>query len=551
MLHQSVANLLVHVLEGGEQRIDLQLYFLTRCNLPKRLIDSFDGASYSTAADDESKVEDLTNHSSNSMIDGKTGEKMTYSAVLAMKNFDQTSGSSSVDASVGSDATSGNETDEIPVSDDDVEVAIEQEEQLKLYHHEENEEKKTQQIFDDVYKRGDIVHSSKIAESQTNANVVKKSIDFRLGYMGHVIIICQALVHACGSIDQGQNVSTLAEEAKKENTLNDSTEKANESGDKMDTGIHPAPPIQRNIILSLLKGNRHYKLWQTFVTTTLASETAVQSTPLGGYNNQDEGNAHDHQKESPKWDEDDDDNTNQNTGNTNYVVSSGEIDLDDTDLDIAASMMESMNLPSSEDSLNSNGVGNHSGHKRHHRQRGVIGGQGIMNGSDSNGSGADFGTVVQIHQSQESGGYVYDDPLGAKHDFLEDSDDEEANGLETENNEGENDVPVMDLFAGNFDFDSAGAAANGGSDDTGWANFDDAFGSAPAEFQSSLDDDFKSPTQTGYDSQTDPFNSPNDLFGMIAESANVISTFAFSDEVDKDNRDIRKGGPIIEAEEDQ
>jgi len=233
------------------------------------------------------------------------------------------------------------------------------------------------------------------------------------------------------------------------------------------------------------------------------------------------------------------------------VVSSGEIDLDDTDLDIAASMMESMNLPSSEDSLNSNGVGNHSGHKRHHRQRGVIGGQGIMNGSDSNGSGADFGTVVQIHQSQESGGYVYDDPLGAKHDFLEDSDDEEANGLETENNEGENDVPVMDLFAGNFDFDSAGAAANGGSDDTGWANFDDAFGSAPAEFQSSLDDDFKSPTQTGYDSQTDPFNSPNDLFGMIAESANVISTFAFSDEVDKDNRDIRKGGPIIEAEEDQ
>jgi hypothetical protein len=41
MLHQSVANLLVHVLEGGEDRVDLQMYFLNRCNLPKRLMDSF------------------------------------------------------------------------------------------------------------------------------------------------------------------------------------------------------------------------------------------------------------------------------------------------------------------------------------------------------------------------------------------------------------------------------------------------------------------------------------------------------------------------------
>lgn len=568
MLHQSVANLLVHVLEGGEHRFDLQLYFLTRCNLPKLLIDSFEGASYSTA-DDDSKGEDLTNHIS-STIGGRNGEKMTYSAVLAMKNFDQTSGSSSVDASLGSDASTGNETDEIPVSDDDVEAAIEQEEQLKLYH-EENEEKKTQQIFDHNYKRSDTGHSSntsnelKIVEPPSNA--VKKNTIFRLGYMGHVIIICQALVHACGSTDQAQNVSAvvedknaLANERKEENVMNDSSKKNNETGDKTDKGEPTSPPrpMQRNMILSLLKGNRHYSLWQTFVTTTLASETAVQSTPLGGYNTLDESNAEEHQRETSKWETadqyvEDDDHANHNARNTNYVVSSGEIDLDETDLDIAATLMESMNLPSSEDTLN--GVGNHSGHRRHHRQRGVIGGcqsQGTMNGNDNNGGGAEFGTVVQMHQKQESsGGYVYDDPLGARHDFLEDDEDEEAKGLEPENNDGENEVPVMDLFAGNFDFDDDGTDSDGENDDTGWANFDDAFGSTSAEFPSSLDDEIKSSTQA-YESQTDPFSSPNDLFGMIADTASVISNFGFSDKAEKDNRELKRGGTLIEAtEEDQ
>ena len=41
MLHQSVANLLVHVLEGGDARAELQGYFLSGCNLVGRLVDSF------------------------------------------------------------------------------------------------------------------------------------------------------------------------------------------------------------------------------------------------------------------------------------------------------------------------------------------------------------------------------------------------------------------------------------------------------------------------------------------------------------------------------
>jgi len=52
MLHQSVANLLVHILEGGDERIDLQLYFLNRCNLPKRLMDSFESPLFSSSSED-------------------------------------------------------------------------------------------------------------------------------------------------------------------------------------------------------------------------------------------------------------------------------------------------------------------------------------------------------------------------------------------------------------------------------------------------------------------------------------------------------------------
>jgi hypothetical protein len=42
MLHQSVANLLVHVFEGANERAHLQEYFLVKCNLLGRLMDSFD-----------------------------------------------------------------------------------------------------------------------------------------------------------------------------------------------------------------------------------------------------------------------------------------------------------------------------------------------------------------------------------------------------------------------------------------------------------------------------------------------------------------------------
>ena len=41
MLHQSVANLLVHVFEGANARSEMQEYFIVKCNLLGRLMDSF------------------------------------------------------------------------------------------------------------------------------------------------------------------------------------------------------------------------------------------------------------------------------------------------------------------------------------------------------------------------------------------------------------------------------------------------------------------------------------------------------------------------------
>jgi len=526
MLHQSVANLLVHVLEGGEQRIDLQIYFLTRCNLPKRLMGSFDGPSYSTAVNDEEDEDEKSMHDCEENV-----EKMSYSAVLSMKNLENHSESSSVDVELGSNASTTNEGDAIPVSDDDVDAAIEQEEQLKIYH-EENEEKKTQAYFDEDPTVSSGTKSITPTSQETKDEIVhvsRKNVDFRLGYMGHVIIICQALVHACGSTDQPQNV-TLVEEKVEQSTGGD-------EGDETNVVSEEPPSIrrQRNIILSLMKGNRHFSLWQTFVTTTLASETAVQSTPLGGYNEED-NNAEQQQDESTKWDgaeEYDEDNDDNNLGsrNTNYVVSSGDIDLDDTDLDIAASMMESMGLPSSEES--SKGTGKS---KRHHRQRGVI------SGDIANGNGADFGTVVQMHQDQKvSGGYVYDDPLGAQNHF-DDSDEDEENECLDENADSGNEAPVMDLFAGNFDFDNA-VDTDGDSQDTGWANFDDAFGELSGGFPSADGDRDKS-TNEAFQSQVDPFPPSNDLFGMISDSANISSVIG-----DRISEEFNNGGPIMDSQD--
>jgi hypothetical protein len=107
---------------------------------------------------------------------------------------------------------------------------------------------------------------------------------------------------------------------------------------------------------------------------------------------------------------------------------------------------------------------------------------------------AGFGSVVQVGTTVSDGGsaneYLYDDPLGGGNDFDDDDSSDEDEGDDKKDRGGsgdDEDVPVIDLFAGNFaafgdqsaegDIGDVQGSGSGGDDDEdqgGWANFDDA-----------------------------------------------------------------------------
>ena len=370
-----------------------------------------------------------------------------------------------------------------------------------------------------------------MASSVINATPKDKDIDnklpFRMGYMGHIIIICQSLDHACGIEDKSNNESdghfeVDVEAGLDESNLSSSLEESqvlstnlNEEADVKDfhsdelfqeqdesynqPTYSTRPPIssfgEQPNILNLLQQHSLYTQWNSFRQTTLASETAVQNSSLGSFNIQNESTANedshdgfgmngDYSGEESTFDE-----VPNNEMEPGFVVNNGDFDLDDTDLDIAASMMESMSLQTSGDPTFSEENDSGFTNNRHHRQRGVIAGQGA-----GNGNVADFGTVVQMHQ--KPGEYLYDDPLGGARQFSESEDSidddfpefEENSKSQDDENDSNDDVPVMNLFAGNFNFDDALATSNGEeNEDTAWANFDDAF-SASADAEPPNDD---------------------------------------------------------------
>ena len=170
------------------------------------------------------------------------------------------------------------------------------------------------------------------------------------------------------------------------------------------------------------------------------------------------------------------------------------ISSEEIDMDVAASMMAALNppsgevVPSNEEEEILDGGGGH-----HHRQRGVIAGE-----TSCNGNGASFGTIVNMHTS--TGEYLYADPLGgcksfdetetdtdpdAENDFVSDPyrpdhhhhhDHEESNRLSSTSDDDVDNVPVLDLFTGNFaDFETLPAEPDHSTHDDsdgGWANFD-------------------------------------------------------------------------------
>jgi hypothetical protein len=500
MLHQSVANLLVHVFEGRNMRSELQTYFLVKCNLLGRLMNSFwEG------------TEDCIPSSAN-----VSNEEPSQSLM------DQKDGMDDVNAisSVVSEKGSADDDDVLPVSDDDVDAAMEQQEASSS---------------DATEEKG---YPMNISERQTNVPGIHDGPahtppqSFRLGYMGHVIIICQALVHACNSDGKSESPSlaggAISEELNSE--LENLVNKFNNENKELTTRAEDVAPevLERArasesvateetpsngpiILAQLVDTHPLNKNWQDFISTILASETAIQSTPLGGF----QGGAlgmdplHAHRPglaEDGAYD--DDDGAAPPLPPRGLLVGGDVIDMDDNDLDVAASMMAGLRLHQPDDS----------GDDRS---------KDLLSGISSQSSGL------------PSGGYMFDDPLGDGRfgKFNPNEDDDSSSDEESEksgnssgavggpiyDNAAENDAPVMDLFAGNFDVFGDKNAGDQNGEWSDFANFDDAFAGSQ-----NTDENFSVEAKTNLD----------DVFGNVKDHAMLLEELDKPPKVDESSEDF-------------
>jgi hypothetical protein len=457
MLHQSVANLLVHVMEGHNARVEMQEYFLIRCNLLVRLMDSF--------------VDPTSSAVSKS---APTKDHLSISDVDAAMERQQEADASTVTG----------------VSDDDV--------------------------FRATHTSGGSSMMDAIATSPPPQS-------FRYGYMGHVIIVCQALVHACstqddpsGAINGGVGGGEASMDASSSlhprqvdagegaDPLPEPGTSASALGSMIASGAtvkqHPLESLSRGgdestafskeplYLAEMVSCHPLSEKWNHFISTTVAAETAIQSTPLGGFNVTafTEGM----QMHRPGLADDLDDSGLEPPSRLGDVL-----DMDDNDLEVAASMMAGMSV---------------SGRARH------------LDEDDEESAGDSNRSYNSGETNNSGGGYLFDDPLGRINgglgielgkltkynpdtdnpdEVLKDEDDGDgSNGSqgsdhssdedEQDRRGSETDVPVIDLFAGNFDFVEPQAPASGeaaGQDWSDFANFDDAFAPQPSPVAGNVD----------------------------------------------------------------
>jgi len=479
MLHQSVANLLVHIFESdGVPREGLQDYFLSNDFLIPRLMKAFN---------EEEPVQDSL-----------------HEAVLKLKEqaneedkVDKDSSGFTNDADMGED-----DDDVLPVSDDDVDAALEA--NVIVVGPAEEDAAMPLEVKDEFTVLQEAIESSD-GTSSSHIPALRK------GYMGHIIIICQALVHACAEASSEENEATVL-------GITDRLDKR-KVGDNGNCSSDENPVSAYNVIVSngekdpsknidnernssndtekgkegipfvaeLIRRHPLYSQWQDFVATTLAAETSIQSTPLGGFQQAMNSNMNEaaaalqqHYPESfCDFDDDGSDDSDDEDG--------GIIDMDDADIDIAASMMDAIQHA-----------------KQHNDTR-------RLNGQDD------------IKSKNNNNNYMFDDPLGNASRFdarfddqfnsdSSDSDDDNniingrSNNINNDDSlavtsnasedEEQEQAPVIDLFAGNF--------AN--FDDTNFANFDDAF-AAPLgkEGQPTPSNNNDNNVDNVFSSSTDPF----------------------------------------------
>jgi len=353
----------------------------------------------------------------------------------------------------------------VPVSEEDVDSAMEQESGCM-------DGNESPQPLD-----SEPIRSTSSVSSGGKGNQIRK------GYMGHVIIICQALAHA--STNTGDECNEIEGDERKEAETQATTPlpKLHTSPNHQETPVDKSSrPSQISLII---QRNPHLSdKWKQFAASTLAFEMTVQSAPLGGQplnNGQSETAMSDSQNQSTAVINDTtDDFLGEPSGHLIFGGSGaavGDIDMDEIDLDIADSMMENLSLPS--------GESDESQPRGRNRRRAP---------SKESNLGHNFGSVIPTTTGFKD--YIYDDPLGGGHpfdneeendkdlykgseddDIMSDAmvvprdDDKETastssdeSSVEDENDGDDDDVPVMDLFAGNVAFENDG--------NSGWANFD-------------------------------------------------------------------------------
>lgn len=570
MLHQSVANLLVHVFEGANERAQLQEYFLVKCNLLGRLMDSFQDPQ-----------------------EEKSNDDLLSDAVMAIQRLHLKNRSISVQSERGSslgddsmDAAFGdNDDDVIPVSDDDVDAALEQQQQQEVTSELQEETSKVEgeqegTDTDSTEHESTNEGADDTVDSANEVAEVKSSIpSLRMGCLGHVIIICQALVHACtADVDEPQEA---ANEAPPEGALDTSMMRSIDLGesplvantrdpasetdakDEDEKGASSVPEtaetfetagsvgekdtndedaksqvevsgsqgsVSNDLVISrLVKSHPLHAEWTDFITTTLAAETAIQSTPLGGTN---VATVETMQSQLPvarsgrSYDFGSDDAEDAAALDARGFLGGEVLDMDDNDLDIAASMMEALNMS---------------------RPRSPNEPNGDEGDETQDAVSNSFGTVVQ-NSGLGSADYLFDDPLGGNARFgplgsQDDSSDEEEEPVgvppskddTTSSSPGvddEDDAPVMDLFTGNFE-DKGGSSsagddlvAPGNGPFSNFANFDDAFAAASAVeapiFSSGSSDDDDVLKSAPFEAPLTVDESVDDLFGSTPPHALLL-----------------------------
>jgi hypothetical protein len=312
----------------------------------------------------------------------------------------------------------------------------------------------------------DAKHAS-TATTVTTSTTASASNKLRLGYMGHVIIVCQAIVHASsGDIDDDDDDD-------------DNGDGIQEIDNKVlgdDNGTNDGFP-KTSEFFETVKSYKNYNSWASFVTSTLAIETSIQSTPLGGFS-------------QPSRDGDDSDGFG--------------LDVNSSDMDVAASMIRKMNFGGSDDNGDSGEGGGvklgMDGIRQALGMHGSIGGLeglGGMNGGNHSFGAEDDelddddlvgrssgGSNNNDSSDEEDGGYGvnYDDIINNRDVMVRKAVADDNNRDSDDDDYGDNDVVKV---TGDDSSDEEDAAKRPPQQQQAWAAFDSGDGivneGAPAE----------------------------------------------------------------------